>query len=42
MAFHRGFMHSILFAILGAFLFGWITYQIYNSGKRANAKNLRD
>ena len=34
MAFHRGFMHSILFAFLGAFLFGWITYTLYNRGKR--------
>ena len=34
MAFHRGFMHSILFAVLGAFLFGWITYQLYNTGVR--------
>ncbi|ARV15330.1 metal-dependent hydrolase [Polaribacter sp. SA4-12] len=34
MAFHRGFMHSILFAVLGAFLFGWITYKLYNTGAR--------
>ncbi|MGV6831051.1 MAG: metal-dependent hydrolase [bacterium] len=34
MLFHRGFMHSILFSIIGAFLFGWITYKLYNSGKR--------
>ena len=34
MAFHRGFMHSILFAVLGAFLFGWITYKLYNTGTR--------
>jgi inner membrane protein len=34
MAFHRGFMHSILFAILGAFLFGWIIYKLYNTGNR--------
>jgi len=34
MAFHRGFMHSILFAVLGAFLFGWITYKLYNTGVR--------
>ena len=33
MAFHRGFMHSILFAVLGAcFTFGWLTYKLYNSG----------
>jgi inner membrane protein len=34
MAFHRGFMHSILFAVLGSFLFGWITYKLYNTGVR--------
>ncbi|WP_159946661.1 metal-dependent hydrolase [Polaribacter septentrionalilitoris] len=34
MAFHRGFMHSILFAVLGCFLFGWVTYKLYNTGKR--------
>ena len=30
-AFHRGFSHSILFCILGAFLFGWLVNQIYTS-----------
>ena len=34
MAFHRGFMHSIFFAILGSFLFGWITHIFYDSGSR--------
>jgi inner membrane protein len=34
MAFHRGFMHSILFAIIAAFFFGWMTYKLYNTGKR--------
>ncbi|WP_426430702.1 metal-dependent hydrolase [Winogradskyella sp. HB-48] len=28
MLFHRGFMHSILFSILGAFLFGWLVYKL--------------
>lgn len=42
MAFHRGFMHSILFAILGCFLFGWITYKLYNSGKRKNTTTLKN
>ena len=41
MAFHRGFMHSILFAILGSFFFGWITYRLYNTGKRTNSTNLK-
>ena len=34
MAFHRGFMHSLLFAVLAAFLFGWFSYKLYNTGKR--------
>ncbi len=31
LAFHRGFSHSILFCVLGAFLFGWLVDQIYSS-----------
>ena len=42
MAFHRGFMHSILFAILGSILFGWITYRLYNTGKRIETTTLRN
>lgn len=42
MLFHRGFMHSILFSILGAFLFGWLVYKLYNTGKRLNTTNLND
>lgn len=42
MAFHRGFMHSILFAILAAFLFGWFTYKLYNSKKRKETTVLKD
>jgi inner membrane protein len=42
MAFHRGFMHSFLFAILGAFLFGWITYKGYNFGKRKETTTLKN
>lgn len=34
MLFHRGFMHSILFSILGACLLGWLSFKLYNSGKR--------
>jgi inner membrane protein len=34
MLFHRGFMHSILFTIIGAFVFGWLFYKVYNKGKR--------
>lgn len=42
MAFHRGFMHSLLFAIIGSFLFGWITYKLYNKGKRATTTSLKN
>jgi inner membrane protein len=42
MAFHRGFMHSILFAILACFLFGWITFTLYNSGKRKGTSTLNE
>ncbi|MEE9408044.1 MAG: metal-dependent hydrolase [Polaribacter sp.] len=34
MAFHRGFMHSVLFAILGCFVFGWLTHQFYENSKK--------
>ncbi|NNF86613.1 MAG: metal-dependent hydrolase [Winogradskyella sp.] len=34
MAFHRGFMHSILFSILGAFVLGWLFHVLYNNGRR--------
>ena len=33
MAFHRGFMHSILFSVLGAFLFGWLFFKLYDTKK---------
>lgn len=42
MAFHRGFMHSIFFSIIGCFVFGWLTYKIYNRGKREHTTNLKD
>ena len=42
MAFHRGFMHSFLFAILGCFFFGFITFKFYNSAKRKETTNLKD
>ena len=34
MAFHRGFMHSFLFAILAAIGFGMLVFWVYNRGKR--------
>lgn len=34
MLFHRGFMHSILFTIIAAFLLGLLAYKLYNTGSR--------
>ena len=31
LAFHRGISHSIVFAILGGLLFGWLWYRLYQS-----------
>ena len=42
MAFHRGFMHSVLFAFLGAFVFGYLFYKLYNRGKRKHTTILKD
>lgn len=42
MLFHRGFMHSILFSVLGAFLFGWLAFKLYNTGKRLHTTTQRD
>ena len=42
MAFHRGFMHSILFAVIAAFLFGWLAYLLYNRGKRYSTTTQKD
>ena len=42
MAFHRGFMHSILFSVLGAFLFGWLFFKLYDTKKRRLTTNLKE
>lgn len=42
MLFHRGFMHSILFSVLGAFLFGWLVYKLYNTRTRLHSTTLKD
>ena len=42
MAFHRGLMHSVLFSVFGAFLFGWLVYRLYNKGRRLGTTTLRD
>lgn len=42
MLFHRGFMHSILFSVLAAFLLGWLVHKIYDVGKRKDYTTQRD
>ncbi len=42
MLFHRGFMHSILFSVFAAFLLGWVTYKLYNSGNRLHTTTKND
>ena len=42
MATHRGFSHSILFSILGAFIFGYLVHWLYNTGKRKSSTNRKD
>ena len=42
MAFHRGFMHSFLFAILAAVGFGMLVFWIYNRGKRYGMTTKKD
>ena len=42
MSFHRGFMHSFLFAILAAVGFGILVFWIYNRGKRLGITTQND
>ncbi len=42
LAFHRGIMHSIVFAIIGAFVFGWLCFKLYDNGKRKHTTHLKD
>jgi len=42
MMFHRGFMHSILFAFIASFSFGWLVHKFYNSGSRLNTTIRKD
>lgn len=42
MLFHRGFMHSILFSIVAAFLIGWLVFKLYNTGNRWNTTTQKD
>lgn len=42
MAFHRGFMHSIVFAILGSLAFGYLMHKLYDRGIREGTTTQRD
>ena len=42
LAFHRGFMHSIIFACIASLIIGFIFYELYNSGKRKDTTNVKD
>ena len=42
MAFHRGFMHSILFAFIAAPILGWLVHKLYNTGKRKDTTTTKD
>lgn len=42
MLFHRGFMHSILFSILASPLLGWLTFKLYDTGKRLHTTTQKD
>ena len=42
MLFHRGFMHSIVFTVLAAFIFGWLVHKLYNSGERLYSTTQKD
>jgi inner membrane protein len=41
-AFHRGFMHSILFAFIASLVIGFLVFELYNSGKRKGTTNIKD
>lgn len=42
MAFHRGIMHSLLFACLASLVIGFLFFELYNTGKRKDTTTLRD
>ncbi|MEQ6123188.1 metal-dependent hydrolase [Pseudotenacibaculum sp. MALMAid0570] len=42
LAFHRGFMHSIVFALIASLVLGFVFYELYNSGRRKDTTNLKD
>ena len=42
MLFHRGFMHSIVFSVLAAFVLGWLVHKLYDRGKRLHTTTQKD
>lgn len=42
MLFHRGFMHSIVFATIMSLALGWLAFKLYDSGIRSNKTKLRE
>ncbi|MDX1471865.1 MAG: metal-dependent hydrolase [Flavobacteriaceae bacterium] len=42
MAFHRGIMHSLVFALIAGFILGWITYIGYDTGPRKGTTTRKD
>ncbi|WP_046744501.1 metal-dependent hydrolase [Kordia zhangzhouensis] len=42
MLFHRGFMHSITFAIIASLLLGLLVYKLYDKGKRKDTTIQKD
>lgn len=41
-AFHRGFMHSMVFAVIASLVIGFIVFELYNSGKRKGTTTIKD
>ena len=42
LAFHRGFMHSFVFAFIAPLVLGFVVYELYNWGKRKDTTTLKD
>lgn len=42
LAFHRGIMHSIVFAIFGSMAIGYLAFKLYDTGKRKNTTTIKD
>ncbi len=42
LAFHRGIMHSVVFAVLGAFVIGMLTFRAYNRKERIGTTTQKD